>query len=176
MMPGFKDFKSVLKEKGLGGGFLDLVDGENRIRIVSNFVDYVDEFTDTKTGTVKKQNKFICWAIDRKDGAVKPFSFGPMIFEAIGNLATTSETAFDDLPPYDMIVKKSGSGIDTEYAVVGVRTNTSLTEIENAAIAQAGDLNRVVERVLAKKGIVPPAAQDVSYDDIPVIDPQDVPF
>ena len=175
-MPGFKDFKSVLASKGIGGGFLELEPGENRIRIVSDFVDYVDVFTDKKTGEVKNLNKFMCWAINRKSGAVQPFTFGPMIFEGIGNLAVSSEYGFDGLPPYDMIISKTGSGLDTEYAVVAARNNTELTPEEVIAVEKAGDINVVIGRSVAKKGGIKPADLDLTEEDIPVVKDEDLPF
>lgn len=138
------------KELSLGGSneqFYRLKDGENRLRIISMPVPVWTSFNRAE-GTAKKyvtpegaakdpeaKKRFAMWVFDRDDkGAVKLAEFGVSIMKGIKTLANASDTAFDGLPPYDITILRSGSGMETEYTVMAARQNTELTAEEKATI------------------------------------------
>lgn len=111
--------------------FLTLTEGENPIRIVSGFIVREVEYKDGKHGV-----KYCAFVIDRKDGKIKIASFGTQIIKKIQKLAASRETAFVDVPKYDMIVVREGTGqFDTNYDVIASRTDTELTSEEVMLVA-----------------------------------------
>ena len=122
-------------------------EGENQIRIVSEPVICYKRFKDAENENVKvyltkveamkdkkAKERSMFWAINRKTGKAQLVEAGPQIMEQIKMLATTGDSKFEDLPPYDIYINKKGSGIDTEYAVVAARSNVPLTPDEEEAV------------------------------------------
>ena len=128
--------------------FLKLKDGENRIRIVSEEVPVWTSFNRVE-GTAKKyiteegakrdpeaKKRFAMWVVDRSDPSVlKLAEFGTQIMSGLKTIANASETSFDGLPPFDVIITRTGAGMDTSYLVQASRQNTELTDVEKKMVA-----------------------------------------
>lgn len=105
--------------------FLTLQEGENRIRIVSDFVTREVEF---KTGPTIK---YSCFVIDRRDRKIKIANFGSSIIKKIQTLAQSKDGAFgEEIPKYDMTIVRKGTGMETSYDVLADRNDTELTAEE----------------------------------------------
>ena len=137
----FNDIKRVVASEG--GKFLKLQDGPNKIRIVSEPMQIWKVFEGKNTITITNPDadkpkdakmKFVMYVIDRASAEVKIAEFGPSIMSQVADLQENPEYAFDDLPPYDLLITKSGSGLETEYKVVAARQNSELTAEETAKI------------------------------------------
>lgn len=180
-MASFNDYKSYVKSSG---DFMTLKQGENKVRIVSEFEQFESEYQG------KMKTRFMGYVIDRTDGQIKPLTTGPQIFEQIGELSLSSEYGFSGIPPYDVIIKKSGEGLDTEYTVLAARQNTELTEAEKLLIKDLKPITDIVERMQAKnpskftkKEITLPNGKPLDDVEIPVVDGEeerpnikDIPF
>ncbi len=179
-MAKFNEYKSYVKSSG---DFMTLKQGENKVRVVSEFEPFESEFQG------KMKTRFMGYVIDRTDGLIKPLTIGSQIFGQLGVLSLSSEYNFDNLPPYDVIIKKSGDGIDTEYTVLAARQNTELTEAENLLIKDLKPISDIVESMqkknplkFTKKEVLLPNGKELKDEDIPVfeedepIDPKDIPF
>lgn len=154
----FKDLKATLNASG---EYFRPQEGENRIRIVSEVVRVWKAFENgaakvylTPEGagnwnkTAPKANKarerYMMYVINRVTGEIQQAEFGPQVMGIIADLASSTEYGFDDLPPYDMILTKKGSGLDTEYALIPARMPTELSDAERAQISSLKDLNLVI--------------------------------
>lgn len=123
-----------------GSDFLKLVDGDNKIRIVSKPVKQLVFWEDGKKRVTTNPNEKVdgkgprqswtMYAIDRADGAVKLFTMGPSIAHALNELAGSPDYKFTDYPNYDLNIKRTGSGMETRYTVLPGRDVTELTEDE----------------------------------------------
>jgi hypothetical protein len=185
----FNQYKEVGEKYGVGAGnWMNLEQGENKIRIVSNFEDYGNHFDSiSKKSTVcigkdegceycklgqKPRVQFLGWVIDRKNNEVKLLRIGFQIHRAIGELATSDEYGFDDTPDYDMTIKKEGEGLDTEYHVIPARKNTALTvEESNEINAKVKDPREIIEKMQAK---VAPKKEEIIEEE--EVDVKDIPF
>jgi len=143
---------------------MKLAAGENRLRLVSEPVERGSHFDQAaKKGYTcighdegcrfcaageKPSVRFLYWVIDRKDGGVKLLEVGWSVVGAVKNLHDSEEYAFDDVPPYDVIIKKTGSGLDTEYSVMAARMNTELTLAERDEIAKQKPLEDIIEDII----------------------------
>lgn len=170
-MPKFNEYKDHVKSSG---DFMALKQGENRIRVVSEFEHFQAEFQG------KLKDRFMGWVIDRTDGQIKPLTIGSQIFSAIGELSLSSEYGFDVLPPYDLVVKRNGEGIDTEYTVIPARQNTVLTDEEQTRVKELKPIENIIESMqkknptkFSKKEIVLPNGQTLRDEDIPVIEEEE---
>lgn len=150
-MAKFNEYKNYVKSSG---DFLTLKQGENRIRVVSEFEPFESEYNG------KVRTRFMGWVIDRVDGEIKPLTIGSQIFGQLGELSLNSEYAFSDVPPYDVIIKKSGEGIETEYTTLAARQNTELTEAEQLLVRDLKPITEIIERMNAKKVSKPMSDED----------------
>lgn len=148
----FKDYKDVAKKYGIGqsNDWMSLQEGDNWIRIVTPFEPFRNHFDErTNRGTVcvgsdndcsacnagiQASVKCLGWVIDRNDEKIKLLRMPYSAYKAIGELQLTKDYEFDDLPPYDVnlkkIITKTAGGEKTSYQVVAARKNTDLTEEE----------------------------------------------
>lgn len=122
-----------------GGLFYKLEEGENKLRIVSEFVSREKNFRG------KKSLKWCCWIIDRRDGQVRFAEFSKSIINGMSALSMSAEYGFQGLPPYDFIVTRTGKDMETRYSVSAARTNTELTEQEKLAVSERGTIQSMVE-------------------------------
>lgn len=136
----FKDFNALQSDRP---GYYKPKEGENRIRIVTEAAAFTDAFNNAR---------FVMFIIDRSDGLVKPFTFGSQIAQGIGALAVSSEYGFDKLPPYDMLINRTGSSLDTKYTVAGARSNSELTQDEVMQIAKLPEIKKLAAKLNEKAG------------------------
>ena len=187
----FQDYNEAGKKYGIDGGdWLNLEEGDNKVRIVSEFEDYGSHYDKKlkksfvclgkekcpfcQTGD-KPRVQFLGWVIDRKDQKPKLLRIGYKIFQQIGDLAQSEDYKFDDVPGYDITIKKTGQGLDTNYSVLPARKNTELTSEEIESIKGLKDPKEIIENMKAKLESSP----DVSDEDIPIVEDEnieDVPF
>jgi hypothetical protein len=134
-----------------GGKFIKLVEGANKLRIVSAPISYWKNLEHdpkltylTKEAAAKDKDaklRFMCWAIDRADNAIKKLDFTGSIAGQIKALIQDPEYAFEGaLFPYDITINRAGSGLETRYTVTAARQNTALTDVEQAAVALLQDM------------------------------------
>jgi hypothetical protein len=122
---------------------MNLERGENKIRILSEFEDYGTHYDNKKSVVCLGKDKcsycqngerakvqYLGWVIDRKDGEIKLLRFGSSVSKQITELARSDEYGFDSVPDYDLTIKKTGEGLETEYVVIPARKSTVLTEDE----------------------------------------------
>jgi uncharacterized protein with von Willebrand factor type A (vWA) domain len=68
-------------------------------------------------------------------------------------LKTNEEYKYDEIPPYDVIIKRTKTGpnaTDVEYSLIPARTNTPLTDAEVAMSSGKGSLEQIVEKMKEK--------------------------
>ncbi len=157
----FKSYKDEGKKLGISSGdFYKLQLGENKIRVLSNPEATVTHFINKTTapaicGTgcelcykgVKQTFKVALYILDRADETIKFAELPWSIYKALGELANSSEYGFEGLPPYDLIVTKTGEGMDTRYAVTPGRNETPLTAAQKKELAA----KKPVKEILAAK-------------------------
>ncbi|OQC50028.1 MAG: hypothetical protein BWX56_01409 [Euryarchaeota archaeon ADurb.Bin023] len=129
--------------------YFKLKEGENKIRIVSEILDYGSHFVKEekkshiclgaeeckycKAGD-RPRTRYMTWVIDRSTGELKLFDFGHSIFKQIHAIARNDDYRFETIPPYDMTIVKKGSGLDTVYSVLAARNDTPITKEEQEKI------------------------------------------
>jgi len=171
----FKDYEETEKRYGFTKrDWLNLQEGENKIRIVSEFEDYGVHYNPNTKKIVICIGKETCslcqtgigirvqylgWVIDRKDGQVKLLRIGHQIFKQIGEFAISNDYGFVSVPDYDITIKKIGQGLATEYTVLPARQDTELTDEEKYLIS---------EKVKSPKEIIERMKAKVSPEEIPV--------
>jgi hypothetical protein len=121
-------------KKAEGGSYFKIKEGNNNIRIVTEFLLYESSYQGRPT------KKFVGFIIDRADGGVKPAFLAKTIIDQIADLQMTEDYGFDGVPmPYDVNIKATGAGTkEVQYTVIAARANVPLSEVEQKAIA---DLN-----------------------------------
>lgn len=168
----FKNINEIKNKYGLktGSDWLNLKQGSNKVRIVSDFVDFgvhsIKEGGKYKSVIcIGKENncpycqqnipvrvQFLGWVIDRTDGEVKLLKIGWTIFDKLTKLAQSPDYHFDDLPPYDIDIVRTGEGLDTEYTVIPARQDTILTPEEIEKIkAKVKDPQEIIDRMKEKE-------------------------
>ena len=173
----FGNAKEVADKYGMGsGGWFKPEQGDNRVRIVSDFIDYGNHFdsvakksvicTGSKTcpiclaaikaGTYqdnKPKVQFLGYVIDRKDNKIKLYRMSWSVYNALNELSINADYAFDGIPPYDITINRKGTTKnDTEYKVIAARQNTPLTEDEMSKIADLKPIQSVLEDMIIKQG------------------------
>lgn len=186
--------KYGIKEKS---DWLNLKEGSNKIRIVSNFVDYgvhsvKEEGKYKSVVCVGKENgcpycaeklpvkiQFLGWVIDRKDGEVKLLKIGWTIAEKLRNLKESEDYGFEDLPDYDIDIIRTGEGLDTEYDVIPARKSTELTEEEKKKISETiKDPQEIIDKMKEKVMVTiqPKELSSLTEDDSKVVNVDDLSF
>jgi len=167
----FNNLDEIKKNYGIkeGSDWMKLKDGSNKVRIVSDFVDYGVHSVRNKgkyksVVCIGKENgcyycangqpvkvQFLGWVIDRADNQVKLLRIGWTIASQIKKLQESEEYGFQDLPPYDIDIVKSGEGLDTDYNVIPSRKDTPLTPEEEEMIAETvKDPREIIEKMKEK--------------------------
>lgn len=98
--------------------------------------------------------KYLLWVIDRKDGKVKIGKFTYGVVKMITDFKSSEEYGYENLPVYDIIVKRTKTGPDpkdVEYSVIPSRIDTSLTEKEQEELKTVGSLEEIVNRMKEKE-------------------------
>lgn len=169
--------------------FFDLIQGDNKLRIVSEFAAQYSHFENRKflgncvqtedcphciSGN-KPSVKFLCHIIDRNDGVLKIARFGAMILKQLKQYSLDPQYKFEVIPNWDCNIKKSGEGLETEYTVIPDRGDIALTEEEKKKIADLKHPMMIVD-ALNKKS--PKIATDInsSEEGESEIRVEDIPF
>lgn len=180
-MPTKTDFAATRKQAesdGLlgGGGFYKLKEGDNRFRLLSECLPHTSYFGETKNF------KWLCYVIDRRDGAVKPFFMAHKIYKVIEALQTNPDYAFEDVPmPYDLTVNAVQAGtINVVYTVLPSPKHTPVTAVEYQDLAKQKPLAELKQALKDKQaktnGQATPHVTDeeianqhgpVDYDEVP---------
>lgn len=163
----FKNYKEIGKEYNTGGGeWMQLAQGDNKVRIVSDFKPYGSHYNPkTNKSTIclgkedcpickagnKPRVQFLGWVIDRTDNQVKLLRFGYKVFGQIGKIASSEEYEFDTIPNFDITITKTGEGLETDYSTLASRKDTVITNEEQAMINEkVGDPQDVIDKMKAK--------------------------
>lgn len=160
----FKDYTDQSEGNGL---FITWADGENIIRIVSEYEmlwkafdsnavctvfatkDAADQYNRTNPDALK-DNKFRAglklafYVINRATQKIQVAEVGPMIANQIRELSTKTDYSFEDIPPYDMIVTKTVLNKKVSYTVTPRIAMTPLTEEEKVQIINLDPLKKIV--------------------------------
>lgn len=166
--------------------FYRLQDGENRVRIVSEpeiigrhwiqserkYYTCVGKDSGCRycAGGNEPSPKYLYYVIDRADaGKIKIAEFGWSIVGTILELRKDTDYAFEDVPDYDIKIKKTGTGKETEYFVLAA-PKTALTSEEEGLVMAKRSLIELVEGIKAKAkeehgGHVDPAGSSTDVSD-----------
>lgn len=178
----FQDYKQVEKEYKMGGGWFDPQEGDNKIRLVSEFVPFGSHYDQIENksyicvgkekgcvGCVKGLNlsvKYLGWIIDRSDNEIKNYKMPHSVFKELGNYATNSEYSFDVLPPYDIYINKTGQKKETRYKVLPARENSELTDDEkNAIVDKIKEPEEIIQKMKDKVLKVEPDDVNKEFDE-----------
>lgn len=193
-MSKFQNYEEKGKEIGGSSDWMKLKVGENRIKLLTEPEEYVSHYSKDENknytcegencafcieGTLDRRTQFIAWIIDREDGKVKLLSFGWTIFKQTGELSQSSEYGFKgEVPPYDLIIKRTGEGKSTEYFVQAARKETPLTKEEQADFDSQNDIKDIVKKMKDKNPgkVVETKKGGKKTDNEETIQDEDIPF
>ena len=163
-MPSYKDYESFGSSTG---DFYRLESGDNKIRILSEFEVISKHFMPDKTVSLcrgdkngctlcrqgnKPSTKFLMWILDRKDMQIKVAELGYSIIKQLGELAKSADWHFDDIPNYDINVKRTGEGMNTEYFVSPCKPN-ELPEDVLAVFSEKDIISKIADKIREKGGV-----------------------
>jgi len=160
----FKNEEEINKKYNTGGDWLSLKEGANRVRVMSDCVDYGSHYSIGKSVIcigkehcvlckkgLEPKVQFLSWVIDRADGKIKLFRFGYKIYKQLMAYKKSEDYAFDELPAYDITVNRVGTGKNSEYTVVPARKNTEITDAEkDLFMKKYKDPNEIIDGMKAK--------------------------
>lgn len=159
------DFGAALKkaeDAGLvGGDYLKLKEGDNRLRLMSECLAHAGEYQG------KRNFKWLCYVLDRRDGKVKPMFMPHTIYKQIVALQQNHDYEFYDVPmPYDITVNAKGAGTkDVVYTLMPARKNTELSGDEMALLRALKPLAEMQKALKEKAAKSAPPPNDESHDD-----------
>lgn len=173
----FKNYRQHSKEMGIAGGYFKLINGENKFRVLTSPEPYVSHFMgkgqpvlpclqncDFCKKGYERTVKVIMYILDRTDNQIKLAELGWSIFKAIGELANSSEYGFESIPPYDLIIKRTGEGMQTRYIVTPSRNEIPLTEDQKSELANKTPVKQIISNRMEKIAALPAQSTE---DDIP---------
>ncbi len=141
-------------ELGIGSGdFYKLEQGDNEVRILSfpvfnptywldNKKITKDEINKDNKDKVKISKKFLMYVFCQKEKRIKIADFPWSITKPIGEFQKSSQYSFKGLPPFDVIIKRTGIGqTDTKYSVIPGRNEQPLSKEIMDELAGKQDLN-----------------------------------
>ena len=135
--------------KSKEGNWMKFEEGENKVRFVSNDVDFGNHWdTQLKKSFIctgketceyckkgdKSKVRFYSWVIDRKDNKIKLAEYGYMIHKQMESLAKSEDYGFEVTPSYDVTITREGKNKDTKYTTLADRKDSKLTEEEEKMI------------------------------------------
>lgn len=173
-MTSFKSLKGAFESND--GSFFKAKQGPNRIRIVSEPIEVYTiyskgsnsfrKFLTEKAALEAKatlapderfSKKYSMYIINRDNSQVQIAEFGPSIMKELVTLASSDDYGFEDVPPYDVTITKTGEQMETEYAVLPARANSELTKEELLMIGEKPDLMDELLKSAEDAIAVPPA-------------------
>lgn len=186
-----------------GGGWLSLEEGDNKVRILqTRLADFGSHYVQSESKSYtcigkdegcpfcekeKPRVRYLTWVIDKRDGEFKKFEFGHSIAKQLETLANDEEYGIDETGfPYWINVKRSGTGLETEYNLVPGRKEVPLTQEQKKDFEELDSLHDFIEQrkqnTINEFGVDSSPAQKRerppvdSYDeDIPVVEDDDEP-
>lgn len=161
--------------------YFQVQDGENKVRIVSEPAVVRTHWKDKKPYNCLGEKCALCGdsdeqvarvnvtfmfhVIDRSTGEFAVGEFKPSVAKQVREFQKTGEYAYEgDIAPYDITIKKSGKGLDTEYKVIPARSNSELTDAEKEKVATLKNIKEIRDALVAKRGGQSAAATPVSED------------
>lgn len=195
-MAKFNEHEAVAKKYNIGGSslFWRPEKGENKVRILSEYEAYSSHFVNADKKSymclkddiactfceqdIKSGVKFLLWILDRKSGEVKLAQLGYSIIKQIGELSCSEDWKFENIPDYDITIKKTGQGLETEYFVQPTPNKEPLTEEEkNEAHDKMKDLREIIngmkKKTVSQLGERSEPSEPVISDEIKL---EDIPF
>lgn len=171
MAVNFAERRKQAEDAGLisNNDYLKLKEGDNRFRLMSECLPHNDVYQG------KKNFKWLCYVVDRRDGKLKPFFMPHKIYKQIEALQINEDYAFSDVPmPYDLTVNAVKAGtMDVVYTLLPARKETPVTALEHQELTKAAPLADLQKKLLDKKlqnASTPP------HDDVPPVTDDDCPF
>lgn len=183
-MPKFNEFDKVSSQYGQsrGSDWWRIEFGDNKVRLLSADFEVLarhynpstnkstvcfgkdkgckidTKVKDEKTGdfrSVHKPNvKYLVWLIDRKDNTIKIGELPYTVAKAIADLRETEEYKFEDVPGYDITIRRTKTGekpTDVEYSVIPSRKDSPLTVEEQMEYQKKTPLSTIVEKMKNKE-------------------------
>ncbi len=158
--------EEVTKNANANSTYFRPEEGENKIRIVSEPVKmwksfdrvekkakvYLTEERAHADHEAKRRYGF--YVLNRATGKLQIADFGQSVWTQYLNLALSSDGSFESIPPYDMVLVKTGTGLDTEYVLRAARGNSELTSEERAMIAEAEPLLAIITKDAEESKII----------------------
>jgi len=155
---------------GTGGDFFTIEDGENIVRVLSAPVHYGQYFLGKGIQPVFAKNadeefkkdkkvthKFSCYVFNYKTNKIEIADFGWSVAGEISKLAKSSQYQYEGIPPFDIIITKTGSGMSTKYSVTPGRNEDPMN---SAVIAELNEKQSIKEFIDAK--IAKQAGEDIN--------------
>ena len=153
----FQDYRQEGQRLGIGGDYFKLEQGENKIRLLSpaepsitHFLGIGQKAAPCVTGCIhckssKKTVKMMLYVLDRKDDKIKLAELPWSVFKIIGELAESSEYGFQDLPPYDLVITRTGEGMKTCYQVMPGRNQEPVSITLQNELATKKPVKEIIE-------------------------------
>lgn len=126
---------------GSGGDYFTIEEGENVVRILTKPVHYSVYFIGKGFAPIFERNaddeikrgkkpthRFACYVLNKKNNKIEIAELGWSVVKQIGELAKSSQYKYEGNPPFDIIITKKGSGMNTEYLVNPGRNEDPLSE------------------------------------------------
>lgn len=156
----------LISEKG---DYLKLKEGDNRFRLLSACLPHAGTFKG------KRNFKWLCYVLDRKDGKIKPFFMPHTVYKQIEALQMNPDYEFSEVPmPYDLTIHAKGAGtVDVVYTLMPARKNTPVTVEEQQQLADAKPLAELQQAILDKQKASAAAEGD---DHSGPVDASEIPF
>lgn len=159
------------KNFNLGAGqYFKIKEGANRVRLVSICLPHESTFKG------KKNFKWLCQILDRKDGVVKPFFMPHTIYGFIRDLQLDPDYSFTEIPmPYDVTIKAIGAGNkEVKYSLTPARESVPLTQEEKNLIVEAPTIKQLQAKILEneKENTVPETENKQVVEDLA----EEIPF
>lgn len=160
------------KQSGGANGFLTIETGDNKFRVMSRPAVVHTHWIDKKpvncvgsdngckvcgdTNLDETESRvattFLFYVLDPKDGKVKVGELKPSVYNAIREYQKAGEYAYtSDVAPYGVTVRKTGSGLKTEYKVIPDRQNSECPKEAVDQLAKLKTIKEVRDKMIAKR-------------------------
>jgi len=149
-------WQDVIKTENNNSGFLTFKEGDNKVRIVSEPEPRMQHWLGKRpipcvgkcklcADNLKVRTSHMFHVIDRETGEFKIMGTGVTVANAMRELKESDDYSFDSIPDYDITIKRTGLGLDTEYTVLAARNNSELTEEEKTKVADLKPMKDIIK-------------------------------
>jgi hypothetical protein len=187
----FQNYNEESKKQGIGGGWYELQQGENKFRVLVDPEPFIQHYIKAekrwancdnrkcafcKEG-MRKDSKVVLYVLDRRDETIKIAKLPWSLYTGLGELAASTDWGFKDLPAYDVNMNKQGEGLETRYAVRATRNEAPLTPEQKEELASKKPIAEIVDKLKKKNNefIRPVPGDDIGEPEATVV-PDDLPF